>query len=121
VDSGGRAYVAQTIDYWLGDATSHLLVAEADNDVIGFTLGGLVDVGLGIKPGAYGHIAHMCVTAHWRRLGIGRQLCFGLMDWLRSKGVSSIQIYVSRFSPVSQRFWRSMGFESYMERLWCDL
>jgi ribosomal protein S18 acetylase RimI-like enzyme len=115
-----RAYVARAIGYWLGDGSSRLLVAEVGGAVIGFALGGLVEVGLGIKSDAYGHIAHICVAADWRRRGIGRQLLATLVHWFRRKEVSSIHIYVSHFSPVSQRFWRSMGFESYIERLWCD-
>lgn len=118
---GWRGCVAQAIGYWLDGDGYCLLVAEAGDAVIGFGLGGLVDTSLGLKPATYGHIAHMCVTARWRRRGIGRQLFGRLRGWFRGKGLSSIHIYVSHFSPVSQKFWRSLGFEDYIERLWCDL
>ncbi len=118
---GWRGYVAQAIRYWLRDKASCLLVAEADDTVVGFALGGLVDVGLGLKPATYGHIAHLCVTDRCRRRGIGRQLFAGLRGWFQKRGLASIHIYVSHFSPVSQRFWRELGFEDYIERLWCDL
>lgn len=118
---GGRGYMTQAIRFWLADEASCLLVAEAGDTVIGFALGGLVDAGLGLKPAEYGHIAHICVTARWRRRGIGRQLFARLRGWFQTKGLSSIHIYVSHFSPVSQRFWRRLGFEEYIERLWCDL
>ena len=116
-----RGYVEQAIRYWAGDDASSLPVAEADGSVVGFALGGLVETALGLTAGAYGHIAHMCVTARWRRRGIGRRLFRILREWFWKKGLPSIHIYVSRFSSVSQLFWRGLGFESYIERLWCDL
>ncbi len=121
VSPRGRGYVARSIGHWLGNQAFCLLVADAGDTVIGFALGGLVDAWRGLKPATYGHIAHMCVTANWRRCGIGRQLFPRLRDWFEKKSLSSIHIYVSHFSPVSQRFWRRVGFEDYIERLWCDL
>jgi len=121
VHPDGGGYMDQAIRYWPGDDASSLLVAEAGGSVIGFSLGGSVDTGLGLKPAIYGHIAHMCVTDRWRRRGIGRELFARLRDWFQKKDLSSIHIYVSHSNPVSQGFWRGLGFEDYIERLWCDL
>ncbi len=121
VPAEASGYVLQAMRHWVGDDASCLLVAEVDDTTIGFALGGLVDTTLGLKPAAYGHIAHMCVTAGWRRRGVGRQLFARLREWFQTRGLCSIHIYVSRFSPVSQVFWRRLGFEDYIERLWCDL
>jgi ribosomal protein S18 acetylase RimI-like enzyme len=76
---------------------------------------------LDLKPAKYGHIAHMCVTSEWRRRGVGRQLFTALRRWLQGEGLASVHIYVSHFNPASQRFWRSLGFQDYVDRLWCDL
>ena len=103
------------------DHGSHLVVAEATEGVIGFALGGLVEASTGVRPSACGHIAHLCVNASWRRRGVGRRLWSSLRDWFCSRGVSSIHLYVSHFNPVSQQFWRNLGFEDCMSRLWCDL
>ncbi|TKJ29672.1 MAG: hypothetical protein CEE40_07465 [Chloroflexi bacterium B3_Chlor] len=119
--AGWRRHVDQSIRRWLKQDETHLLVAEARHDVIGFALGGSVDVGLGLKAGTHGSIAHLCVKAEWRRRGVGRQLFASLRDLFKQEGVSSIHVYVSHFNLVSQSFWRSLGFEDYVERLWCDL
>lgn len=121
VSPDGSRHVAKAIEHWLLDDTAQLLVAQARDDVVGFTLGGIVDVGLGLKPAKYGHIAHMCVTSEWRRRGVGRQLFTALRRWLQGEGLGSVHIYVSHFNPASQRFWRSLGFQDYVDRLWCDL
>lgn len=118
---GARGHIAQVIGQWLWDDSTRLLVAEAEGTVVGFSLGGVVDTALGLKPARYGHIAHICVTGRWRRHGIGRQLFATLRDWFQTKGLGSIHVYVSDFNRVSQRFWRSLGFEDYVDRLWYDL
>lgn len=116
-----RRHVERSVRRWLKHDDTRLLVAQVGHDVIGFALGGIVDVGLGLRPGTHGSIAHLCVEAEWRRRGVGRQLFASLRDLLQEQAVSSIHVYVSRFNSVSQSFWRSLGFEDYIERLWCDL
>ncbi len=116
-----RRYVGRATTQWLTGAETRLLVAEVGEHVVGFAVGGLVDIRLGLKPGLHGHIAHMCVNEQWRRRGVGRRLFASLRDLFREQGVSPIHVYVSPFNSVSQLFWRSLGFGDYIERLWCDL
>ena len=116
-----RQEVARSVRRWLRDGDSRFVVAEAGEGVIGFALGGLVDVTLGLKPSVHGQVAHLCVSANWRRRGVGRRLVWALRDWLVERGVPSIHLYVSPLNPDSQQFWRELGFEDYIRRLWCDL
>jgi ribosomal protein S18 acetylase RimI-like enzyme len=119
--SAWRSEVSQATRGWLRDSDTLLLVAEGGNRVIGFVVGAVVDVVLGLEPSVRGHVAHLCVTSEWRRHSVGRMLFSSLRSWFLRRGTPSIHAYVSHFSPVSQRFWRAMGFEEYVERLWCDL
>jgi ribosomal protein S18 acetylase RimI-like enzyme len=121
VDSDWREIVAGSIKRWLRDRDSCLIVAERAEGVIGFALGGVVNPASGLESYAHGQIAHLCVDARWRRGGVGRQLVGSLGDWLADRHVRSIHLYVSRFNPGSQRFWRSLGYEEHGSRLWCDL
>ena len=118
---GWRAQVEHSVRRWLRDHDSCLIVADAADLVVGFALGGLAESTIGLTPGSHGHIAHMCVSAKWRRRGVGRQLFASLRDWFVRRGVPSIHLYVSCLNPVSGQFWRGMGFEDYINRLWCDL
>jgi ribosomal protein S18 acetylase RimI-like enzyme len=121
VASTWREMVASSIRRWLGDRDSRLIVAQTADGVIGFALGGVVHPTLGLESNVHGQIAHLCVGARWRRSGVGRQLVASLRDWLADRRVPSIHLYVSRYNPISQHFWRSLGFEDYVSRLWCDL
>ena len=113
--------VAQSVQRWLQDRSSRLLVADAADEVVGFALGGLAGLRPGVKASIYGHIAHVCVSPRWRRHGIGRQLVASLREWFVARGAHSIHAYVSCLNPVSQRFWRGLGYEDYISRLWCDI
>jgi len=121
VASGWREIVDGSIGRWLRDPESCLIVAERAEGVVGFALGGVVDATLGLESNVRGQVAHLCVGASWRRQGVGRQLVRSLREWLADRRVTSMHLYVSRFNPDSQRFWRSLGFEDYTSRLWCDL
>jgi len=116
-----RSDVSRATREWLGDGDTSLLVAEAGERVIGFVVGAVVDIVLGLKPSILGHVAHLCVTSEWRRRGVGRLLFSSLRSWFLRRGTLSIHAYVSHLSPVSEAFWRALGFEEYIERLWCDL
>ena len=116
-----RDQVAGSVRRWLRDDDYRLIVAEGWDGVVGFALGGVVRRTLGPGPSLYGQVAHMCVGSNWRRRGIGRALFWALRDWFAEGGVPSIHAYVSPLNAVSQRFWRGLGFEDYVSRLWCDL
>jgi len=121
ISAGWRTHVEQSFGGWLRHGDNHLTVAEGADGVVGFALGGLVQSTVGLTPGSHGHIAHVCVDSQWRRRGVGRLLFASLRDWFVGRGVLSIHLYVSCLNPVSQRFWRELGFEDYINRLWCDL
>lgn len=116
-----RDEVARSVRRWLRDDDYRLIVAESGDGVIGFALGGVVHQALGPQLSLHGQVAHLCVGANWRRRGVGRRLFGALRDWFVGRDVPSIHAYVSPLNPVSQRFWRGLGFEDYISRLWCDL
>ena len=57
----------------------------------------------------------MAVTAAWRRRGVARGLFAAARSWLIAQGVSRIQLTVDAANPVSQGFWREMGFYPHTE------
>jgi len=116
-----RSQVAEMLRRWMREPGSRVIVADGPAGVIGFAVGSIEDLVLGLKPSRHGHIAHLCVTAQCRRHGVGRQLFGWLRDWFQRRGVGSIHLYASHLNPVSQRFWRGLGFQDYMKRLWCTL
>jgi GNAT superfamily N-acetyltransferase len=121
VGRGWRDYLSQTTRRWLEDRDTALLVADAGGEAVGFAVGSVVDVALGLRASTHGHVAHLCTTGDWRRRGVGRLLFSSLRTWFLHRGMTSIHAYVSHYSAVSQGFWRALGFEEYVERLSCEL
>jgi ribosomal protein S18 acetylase RimI-like enzyme len=120
----GPTWSEQVVDFveeWLRNPEDRLIVADAHPGVIGFAVGSVVDTALGLKPPRYGHVAHLCVRADVRRRGVGRRLFGELRNWFRERELASIHLYASHFNLTSQSFWRSVGFENYAERRWCNL
>lgn len=113
--------VARSFAQWTGSRKDRLIVADSPEGVIGFAVGSVVETRLGWGPSRYGHVAHLCVRAERRRRGVGRQLFCWLRDWFRDRGLASIHLYASPFNATSQRFWRSLGFQDYAQRQWCNL
>lgn len=100
---------------------ARVFVAEGEGEVIGYILGE-IHVRKPIYPvGKYGFISDICVTARWRRRGIGRALVERLIAWFLRNDVTAIELFVAEANPVSMAFWEAMGFSDYLRMLRLDL
>ncbi len=100
---------------------ARVLVAEADHQIVGYIVG-YVRANPPVRlPPHYGYVSDICVAATARRQGIGRALFEHLTAWFREQGLDHVELLVAARNPVSQAFWRSLGCEDYMERLWYTL
>jgi len=68
-----------------------------------------------------GYINDLCVTRRHRRQGIGRRLVQDAVEWLRSFGADSVEVYVAHANPEAQAFWRRIGGRDYLQRLSLDV
>lgn len=93
---------------------ARILVAEANDEVVGYILAELHARRPLYPAGQYGFISDLSVRADWRRQGVGRALVAGLVKWFRSRGVSTIELFAADRSPDSQAFWQSMGFTDFL-------
>lgn len=91
-----------------------VLVAEADGRVVGYILGEVHDRKAIYPVGRYGFITDVCVTASFKRNGIGRTLYLELLAWFNRENVTAIELYAAERNLASTAFWRSMGFSDYL-------
>lgn len=96
---------------------SRVLVAEEDGMIKGYILGGIYQRRPVYPPGTYGFISDMSVCANFRRAGIGRKLAQSILEWFKREGVTSVELLTLNANPVSNAFWESMGFGSYLRLL----
>jgi ribosomal protein S18 acetylase RimI-like enzyme len=117
----GKRVFRPTIEAWMADELWRVLVAVADGQVVGYTIGRIADNAPVFEMQQYGYVTDICVAADWRRAGVGRRLFTALRTWFRRHGLTVVQLNVAAVNPVSQAFWRAMGFGDYLDRMWLDL
>ena len=115
---GGEKHWAEILRDWIRDEDCCVLVADVEGQLVGYIMRENPPV---LLPPTYGLVSDICVDPAWRQQGVGRRLFGGLQGWFREKGLSTVQLNVAHFSPVSQAFWRAVGCEDYMDRLWFGL
>lgn len=117
----GATHFQQVLQTWMADERWHIFVAEAEGKLIGYAIGMLNENAPVFALRAYGFVSDICVTAAWRRTGVGRRLFGELRAWFHRHGLTCVQLNVAALNPTSQAFWRAMGFQDYTDRLWLDL
>jgi ribosomal protein S18 acetylase RimI-like enzyme len=100
---------------------SLVLIAQKQDDIIGYTLAMIASPPPVFKIKRYGEILDFAVTEKYRRLGIGEIFVQRLKKWFDEKNIQRIEVRVATSNEVSQPFWRKMGFSPYLEILSLEL
>ncbi|HEY6377457.1 MAG TPA: GNAT family N-acetyltransferase [Edaphobacter sp.] len=82
------------------------LVAEMDGRLVGFAVGKVIGVG---AEGS-GELESVAVEATVRRMGVGRALCGGVMEWCRRLGVAAVELEVRAASAGAIALYKGLGF-----------
>jgi len=98
-----------------------VLVATVGGRIVGYCQGMLDRHPPSIVEPEYGLILDFCVTAEYRRTGVGEQMFTAMRQWFRNKGVRRIEVRHSTFNEIAARFWPKMGFTPYLRTLFLDL
>lgn len=106
---------------WLEDDNWRILLAEEGGVAVGYISASIREMPPVFVEKHHGMIADVIVTARCRRRGIGGQLYRAMTDWFCERGISVIELNIAAANPISQAFWRKMGFGDYMVRLRVDL
>jgi ribosomal protein S18 acetylase RimI-like enzyme len=64
-----------------------------------------------------GYITQFYVAPEYRRRGVGQRMFDFIVEWLASRGVTSVQLNVSMDNPVGERFWQRQGFAPQRVRM----
>jgi ribosomal protein S18 acetylase RimI-like enzyme len=92
-------------------------VAEMNGRVVGYITGQIQGRQPVSHAGRFGFIAELSVCPDARRNGIGKRLVEKVMAWFAQQKVTAVELFVLENNPVSNAFWQSMGFGSYLRML----
>lgn len=106
---------------WLTEPTYHTVVAEREGRLVAFIIGRIGENVPTVEPEFFGYISDMYVAPEYRRRGLGRRLYQAMIEWFEHFGLTVVQVNAAARNPTSQAFWRGLGFESYLDRLWLSI
>jgi ribosomal protein S18 acetylase RimI-like enzyme len=103
----------QHLDECMADDGHVILVADAEGELVGFAMS---------RPGEdppifdfpeHLFVTNFAVTPRWRRRGVGQRLFEATAERARRHGFGDIRLSVAADNPVSNAFWRELGFRPY--------
>ena len=110
--------VAAFLRSLLGSDKDRVVVAEtAEGEVIGYTIGRERENVPVLEPHRFGFVSDIYVEIGHRRRGVATALFGDLRQWFKERGLASIELDVLHRNPVSQAFWRALGFTDLIDRL----
>lgn len=105
------------LDKWTEDPERIVLVADAGTELVGYTIGKHDEGPPVYRRRKHGTICDTCVTRNWRRRGVGHALVVALLKWFRENGLTEVHLGAAACNPVSNAFWRKMGFHPHMTQM----
>lgn len=119
--NGWEVY-ARRISTRLADRNMRVLVAEEDDQIVGFVLGVIVDlIPQMFDQETSGFLADIYVDTAYRRRGIGKALVRSLIDWFEARDVRYFEWYVSTYNAEAIAFWQAVGGRDVMRRMRLDV
>jgi len=113
---------AREQDYYLGliaDENVALLVAEADEKLVGFghTIVRDTPVFPVFVPRRYAIVDGIVVKSGFQNHGIGRILMDKMQEWATAKGAASIELNVYEFNKTAISFYERLGYQTLSRKM----
>lgn len=99
-----------------GDRNYVVLVAEAEEGLVGFAMGRINKNPSVVVPETVGYIENIFIKAGRRESGIGTALCSQLLEWFRKKGVGHVELFYQIENREAAAFWKKMGFKTWLAK-----
>jgi ribosomal protein S18 acetylase RimI-like enzyme len=101
----------------LSDDSCRLFVAETAGLVVGYVGAVVKEYPPVFEVLKYGFIEEIAVTREYRQQGIGRQLAEAAISWLKSTGVTELNVKIDVANEASMALFRGRGFEARSQTL----
>ena len=114
--------VAREQNYYLGlvaDENVALLVAEADEKLVGFVHAIVRDTPAMpiFVPRRYAIVDGLAVKSGFQNRGIGKFLIDKMQEWAIARGATSIELNVYEFNVTAISFYEGLGYQSFTRKM----
>lgn len=107
----GKKLLKQKVENDLADSNIHVLLAEADGEIIGYVQGEVM-TRTDYMPRTVGHVSLIYVMKQFRRKGVGRCLMRELCNFFNLNKAEHLTVRYIIGNNEAEGFWRKLGFES---------
>lgn len=90
-----------------------VFVAEQSNEIVGYIFGLVKKKPPVFEENVVGEIGDTFVREDMRRKGIGEALVETVLEWIKQKGLKSVELNMYPENKVAAVFWDKMGLKSY--------
>lgn len=111
----GHERFKEFISGHMASENSCVLVAEQDENIVGYCLATLALYPPVFENRDFGTVFDLAVTERYRRTGIGERLYRMTERWFAERNVHRIEIRVVESNETSTAFWGKMGFNPYVK------
>jgi len=104
------------------EISTKLIVAEEDDEIVGFMLCMLSPNIPIYKERKLGIISDAYVQEERRKKGVTNKMFDVALKWFKKNKVKTVELHVAMINPEAQAVWKSLGFAPFMiyERLYPD-
>jgi ribosomal protein S18 acetylase RimI-like enzyme len=96
------------------------VIAKDGPEIIGYAIGRITSLPSFFEHRFRGYIHDVYVREAHRRRGVGRRLVEEILEWLRARGVTMVELTVAANNDATA-FWERLGFQTYMYQMKIDL
>jgi len=97
------------------------LVAEVDNNIIGYFSAEVIPAKPVVSAKEIGHISNAFLLDESRGKGIAKAATNQFFEWFKGKGVQVVEVTVDSRNTEGIRAWEGSGFKEYMKKMKLDL
>ncbi len=94
---------------WIEDEDIAFQIADLDGQIVGLAVVAAREGRPGLFPERIGVLLELAVDLHHPHSGLSGRLIEAAKAWLRSKGVSVLDVCAPANYPVEDAFWRAQG------------
>jgi GNAT superfamily N-acetyltransferase len=116
-ESGYAGFLVSQLD----DEASIVLVAEANDHVVGYVYAAIEPLSWKELRDQCGFIHDLLVTGEARRSGVGEALLNQAIDWLRAQGMPRVVLGTAAQNETAQRLFKRRGFRPTMIEMTLEL